>query len=127
MMSRMVSLALLSGLLVMSGGLIGQDKKDDPKKDAPAGKQDKDDPNTGKLTGRLPQNWGKIGLTDDQKKEIYKIQHKYDTEIDKLDAKIKELRKTKDTEIKAILTPDQQKRLAEIVVGKEKDKEKDKK
>jgi len=113
-MSRMVSLALLSGLMVMSGGLIGQDKKDDPKKGEP----------TGKLTGRLPQNWGKIGLTDDQKKEIYKIQSKYDTEIDKLDAKIKELRKTKDTEIKGILTADQKKRLEEIVIGKDKEPEK---
>ena len=116
-MSRMVSLALLSGLMVMSGGLIGQDKKDDPKKGEP----------TGKLTGRLPPNWTKIGLTDDQKKEIYKIQSKYELEIEKLDAKIKELRSTRDTEVKALLTADQKKRLEEIVIGKDKEKEKEKK
>jgi len=41
----------------------------------------KDDPPV-KVKGFLPMNWGKIGLSDDQKQEIYKIQAKYGGEID---------------------------------------------
>ena len=37
-----------------------------------------------KVKGMLPQHWGKIGLDDKQKQEIYKIQAKYNEKIDKL-------------------------------------------
>ena len=93
----------------------GQDKKDDPKKDDPPAK----------IKGKLPNHWGKIGLTDPQKQTIYQIQAKYDPEIEKLDAKIKEMRATKDKEMKAVLNADQKKALEAALLG-EKDKEKDK-
>lgn len=112
-MLRLPALVLMSGLFVLSGGLmIGQDtKKDDPK----AAK--KDEPQA-KAKGQLPQNWGKIGLTDDQKQQIYKIQGKHAGEIDKLEAKIKEIKGTRDKEMKAVLTADQKKKLEEILTGK---------
>jgi Spy/CpxP family protein refolding chaperone len=109
---------LLSGLLVLSAdGLVGQEakKKDDPKATT------KDEP-TGKVKGFLPQNWGKLGLSGDQKQQVYKIQAKYNTEIDQLDAKIKELRAARDKEMRTVLTPDQKRRLEEIVTGKGKEK-----
>lgn len=68
----------------------------------------------------LPQNWGKIGLSDDQKQDIYKIQGKYNAEIDKLEAKIKELKGTRDKEMKGVLSPDQKKKLDDILTGKDK-------
>jgi hypothetical protein len=102
---------LLGGMFVLAGGISGQDpKKDDP----PA-----------KIKGKLPAYWGKIGLTDSQKQDVYKIQAKYGTEIDKSKAKILELETTRDKEMKAVLTDDQKKAL-EAAVLKEKDKEKDK-
>ena len=52
--------------------------------------------------------------------KIYKVQNKYDDEIDKLQAKIAELKETRTKESKAILTPEQKKRLDEILTGKEK-------
>ena len=104
--------ALIAGLLILSGGSIAQEKKakDDPKKDEPATK----------VKGTLPRNWGKLGLSETQVQEIYRIQNKYDAEIDKLEAKINELKagRTKDT--KAVLTADQKKRLDEILTGKDK-------
>lgn len=106
---RVPIVALLVGLVVLSGGLIGQDKKDDPKKN-----------DTPKAKGVLPANWGKLGLEDKQKQEIYKIQNKYNGEIDKLEAKIKELKSTRDKEMKAVLTPEQKKRLDDILTGKDK-------
>lgn len=102
---RMAMFALLGGVLVLSGGVVGQDAK---KNDPPV-----------KAKGMLPQNWGKIGLTDDQKQEIYKIQGKYNAEIDKLEAKIKELKGTRDKEMKAVLSADQKKKLDDILIGKD--------
>ncbi len=71
-----------------------------------------------RLRGTLPANWKKIGLTDTQVQEIYKVQSKHNDEIDKLEAKIKELKTARDKEMKAVLTPEQKKRLDDIVTGK---------
>jgi Spy/CpxP family protein refolding chaperone len=110
-MSRLSLLALLGGMFVMAGGLVGQEaKKDDPKKEE----------TTAKVKGKLPQYWGKIGLTDEQKQTIYKIQGKYGTEIDKLKAKIEELETTRDKEMKAVLSADQKKALEAALLGKDK-------
>jgi hypothetical protein len=110
-MSRVSLAVLLGSMFVLSGGLVGQEpKKDDPKKDDPPVK----------LKGTLPMNWKKIGLSDDQVQSIYKIQGKYNKEIDELEAKVKELKATKDKEMKAVLTADQKKKLDEILTGKDK-------
>jgi len=118
-MSRVSLLFLCGAMFVLSGGLVGQEpKKDDPKvakKDEPK----KDEP-VGKAKGILPMNWKKIGLAEDQVQTIYKIQNKYGDEIDKLDAKIKELKATRDKEMKAVLSTDQKKKLEEILLGKDK-------
>jgi hypothetical protein len=111
-MCRVCSLALFSALVVLSAGSFGQDKKD---------KADPKDPAT-KVKGVLPPNWKKIGLTDVQVQDIYKIQAKYRDEISKLKAKISELESAQHKEEKAILTPEQKKRLEEILVGKDKEK-----
>lgn len=111
-MFRVSMVALIGGLLVASGGLVGQDpKKDDPK---PA---KKDEP-AGKLKGSLPPNWGKIGLTDDQKQDVYKVQAKYNAEIEKLEGKIKELKAARDKDMKAVLTAEQKKALQDIISKK---------
>jgi hypothetical protein len=114
-MSRvLVSLTLMAVLAMLSGGLNGQE----PKKDEPKATK-KDDPPT-KAKGVLPANWKKIGLSEDQIQQIYKAQGKYNDEIDKLEAKIKELRVTRDKEMKAVLTADQKKKLDDILTGKDK-------
>ena len=114
-MSRFCLFALLGAMIILAGGLEGQEpKKDDP----PA-----------KLKGKLPSHWGKIGLTDAQKQTIYQIQAKYDPEIEKLEAKVTEMKSTKDKEMKAVLNADQKKALEAALLGtkeKEKDKDKDK-
>lgn len=108
-MFRVAVCVLFGSMLVLSGGLVGQEpKKEDPKKD------------NVKVKGTLPQNWKKIGLTDDQVQKIYRIQNKYNEEIEKLEAKIAELKGTMDKERKAVLTADQKKRLQEVLLGKDK-------
>ncbi|HUR54786.1 MAG TPA: hypothetical protein VMZ71_11690 [Gemmataceae bacterium] len=121
-MFRLCACALLGAMLTLSAGLVGQEpKKDDPKatkKDDP--KAAKKDDGPGKFKGQLPANWKKLGLSDEQVQNVYKIQSKYYEEIDKLDSKIKELKTTMDKERRAVLTPEQKKRLEEILIGKDK-------
>ncbi len=118
-MRRAGFLALLTCMLVLSGGLVGQEKKQDPKKDEKKADEKKADP-PAKLKGVLPPNWKKLGLTDAQVQEVYKVQGKYNEEIAKLDAKIKELKAAREKEEKAVLTAEQKKRLEEILTGKDK-------
>ena len=114
-MLRVSMLALLGGVLALTSGVVGQDTKtQDPKKEVK-----KDEPPT-KAKGFLPQHWGKIGLTEDQKQDVYKIQSKHNSEIDKLEAKIKEIKGSRDKEMKAVLNADQKKKLDEILTGKDK-------
>jgi Spy/CpxP family protein refolding chaperone len=114
-MSRVCLCLFVCALLLLSGGATGQDKKDDPKKDDPK----KNDPPV-KLKGMLPQYWGQLGLSDEQKQNIYRVQNQHDTEIKKLEAKIAELKATKLREMRAVLTADQKKKLEEKVLGKDK-------
>lgn len=106
-MSRLCVCAMLGAMFVLSGGLVGQEKKKDDAK--------KDDPPV-KFKGMLPPNWGKLGLSDEQKQNIYKIQNKHDAEIDKLEAKIKELKDARLKEMRAVLTADQKKRLEDLLL-----------
>lgn len=118
-MFRASLLTLVTALVVLSGGLVGQDPKKDEKKTDDKKVEKKDDTG-GKVKGVLPPNWKKIGLTDAQVQDIYKVQGKYNEEIDKHEAKIKELKAARDKDMKAVLTAEQKKRLDDILTGKDK-------
>ena len=113
-------LVLGLGVLLGSNGLTGQDpaKKGDPTKD-----EKKDEP-TAKHKGTLPQNWREIGLTDNQKQEVYKIQTKYNDKIDKLEAEIKELKGKMTDERFKVLSVEQKKALEAIIKAKAGSKDK---
>ena len=107
----MFKLRVLCGLLALvflaSGGLLGDDKKDS-----------KDSPSTTKFKGFLPQNWGKLGLTDKQKQDVYKAQSEYREKIDSLKGQIKKLEEQQTADLLKVLTDDQKTRLKEILSGK---------
>lgn len=102
------------GVILGSNGLTGQDpaKKDETKK------EDKKDETTGKAKGTLPPYWREIGLSDNQKQEVYKIQAKYNEKIDKLEAEIKELKGKMTDERFKLLTAEQKKNLEAIIKAK---------
>jgi len=108
---------LIAALLV-TGGLSGQEnpakKAEDPKKEEPKKEEPKKEEPPAKVKGQLPQNWAKLGLTDEQKDKVYRTNAKYNTEIDKLEAQIEELKKKRDKERAEVLTAEQKKRLEEI-------------
>jgi Spy/CpxP family protein refolding chaperone len=110
-MTRVRNLCGLLAVLVLVGWLVAAD---DPKKpDEP-----KDTPSTVKAKGQLPQGWKKLGLTDAQVQDIYKVHAKYRTKIDELEAQIRELRQQERTEEYKLLTDGQKARLKEL--GEEK-------
>lgn len=78
---------------------------------------------TGKAKGRLPANYGKIGLTDEQKQSIYDIMAKYKKESDDLDKKVKDLNAKRKGEIDMVLNDDQKKALKKLSEGNKKSDE----
>jgi hypothetical protein len=70
-----------------------------------------------KVKGQLPANWGKLGLSDEQKQKVYKIQADYRKKIDALEAEIEQMKKKQLEEMTGVLSPDQKKKLAAIIKG----------
>lgn len=105
-----VAAAGLGGVL-----LLGTTPAQEAKKGGTAPQAKEDDV---KLRGQLPPNWGKIGLSEEQKQKIYQIQNKYNAEIARLEAQVKELRAKRDQEMRSVLTEEQKKRLEEILLKK---------
>jgi hypothetical protein len=77
-----------------------------------------DDEKTTKAKGSLPQNWSKLGLTDEQKQKVYSIQGQYRTKIDGLQQQVKQLQKQERDELGRVLTDAQKARLKEILASK---------
>jgi hypothetical protein len=79
---------------------------DDPKKNAP------------KTRVALPQNWSKLGLSDEQKRRVYGIQAEFRVKVDELKQQIDDLKKKETQEMFKILTDAQKARLREILADK---------
>lgn len=101
MMRLRVFVCMCAVGLVCIGGSLGQDSK----KDATKSK------------GQLPAQWGKLGLTDEQKQKIYGVQATYRTKIQDLESQIKELRNKEKSEMTAVLTDAQKTKLRELLLG----------
>jgi len=70
-----------------------------------------------KIKGQLPPNWGKLGLSDEQRQKVYRIQADYRKKIEALEQEIEKLKKKQLEEMTGVLSPDQRKKLAEIIKG----------
>jgi hypothetical protein len=104
---RLLATALLAVVLLV-GVLVGQDK--------PAVK----------VRVQLYPNWKKLGLTDDQRERIGKIQGEYRSKIADLEAQVKQLRKEERDKAMLVLTAAQKERLKELITGESKPDKKDK-
>jgi hypothetical protein len=99
--------ALLAACVFTAAGFAQEPKKDDPKKEDPKA-----------VKGQLPTYWKMLGLSEDQVQKVYKVQAKYNEEIDTLEAKIKELKDKMSKERLEVLSAEQKKRLEEILKEK---------
>ena len=95
-------LVLLLVLFALGGISLGQSAKDEPVK----------------FKGVLPQNWGKLGLSDEQKQKVYKVQNDYDQKMATLEKQLKDLKAQEKGEMEKVLTDAQKARLKEILLGK---------
>jgi Spy/CpxP family protein refolding chaperone len=75
-----------------------------------------------KAVHRVPQYYGQLDLTDEQKTKIYSIQDSYKAQLEELRAKIDALEAKEDSEINAVLKPEQLKKLAEVKAAADKKK-----
>ncbi len=97
----LVGMAALAAAVVAGGWLMGDDKKpDDPK-----------------VTGHLPPHYKKLGLSDAQVQNIYKIQTSYKDKIDALQQQIDDLKKAEHTDIENVLTDAQKTALKALQTG----------
>lgn len=65
--------------------------------------------------GRLPANYGKLGLTEAQKNSIYEVQKKYKSQLDDLEKQLDALKAKRDGEVEAVLSEPQRKILKDLV------------
>lgn len=66
-----------------------------------------------KARGRLPNGWGKLGVTSEQRLKIYAVQARYQEQIDALEEQIAALKMKRDQECEACLTAKQLDQLKE--------------
>lgn len=105
---RALSLALT---IFLVGVGISQDTKKDNKKTTPKTEEKKDEKKDVKLKGRLPNGWGKLGLTDQQKQRVYRLQAEYDTLIAELKSKLEKAKNDRQQALEGVLTAEQKKSL----------------
>ena len=86
-----------------SGLLLGQDKKPDKEPII--------------VKAQLPRYYKQLGLTDQQKKTIYKVRGSYAVKIEELQKQIAELKDKEKKELEGVLTDGQKKRLKELQSG----------
>jgi Spy/CpxP family protein refolding chaperone len=104
-------LALAVVGLLVAGFVAAQDaKKDDPKKD--------DTKIVVVPRHQLPANYKQLGLSDDQRKQIAKVQNDFGGKIEELQAQINKLKKEEKEAMEKVLTDDQRKRLLDILKEK---------
>ena len=108
-MNRIRNLFGLLAVLCLVGWLVAADDKKagDAKTDS-----------TQRARGHLPQGWKQLGLTDEQKEHIYKVQADYQGKIEELEQKIRELRQQEWADEVKVLTDVQRARLKEIAEEK---------
>jgi hypothetical protein len=68
--------------------------------------------------GRLPTGWTKLGLTQDQKLQLYKVESDYVQKIEPLQQQIEKLRSQQRADMLKVLTDAQRARLREILASK---------
>src|SRR5947209_1730366 len=125
-----VASAAVMTLLMTGGYPLGAQESGTSKTTASKSKQGKkadssstdDGPGKSKSTGRsappdpthrVPPGFAKLGLTDQQREAIYKVQGKYYPEIQRLEKQADALRAKREAECEAVLTPAQKRLLAQ--------------
>lgn len=112
-MIAVAGIALGLGSQISIDSTIGQEKSAEKGKAAPA-KVAK------KPRGRLPQYYGQVGISSEQRQKIYDVQAVYVKQIAELQKQIDALVKKRDGEVAAVLTSEQKEKLDELLAAAKK-------
>ncbi|QDT35179.1 hypothetical protein [Thalassoglobus polymorphus] len=96
------ALALLTTLIVSTTFVAGISAQESASKAKAASKN------------RLPFYFGKLGVTNSQRQQLYSIQDSYESKLEALRKEMKDLLKKRDAEMQQLLTPGQKLRLQEL-------------
>lgn len=80
---------------------------------------DDSDPKARTVRGRLPDHFGKLGISRTQRERIYEIQAGYREQIEKLQKQIMVLEQEANSEVESVLTDDQRTALRKFVAEAE--------
>jgi hypothetical protein len=100
---------LMAGMLLSAAVVTGQDKKDPP----------------AKPKGTLPANYGKLGLSEEQKAKIHQISAEYKGKIDDLNKQVAEMKAKQKKAFEAVLTDSQVEQLRKLQTGEGAEKKPD--
>ena len=104
-----ICVTALAAALLAGGWLMGDDKKtDDPPR----------------VKGQLPAHFKKLGLTDKQTKEIYKIEAEYHEKVVALQQQIDDLKRAEHLDVDNVLTDEQKAHLRELLTAEVPEKDK---
>ena len=104
-----ICVTALAAAVLAGGWLMGDDKKpDDPPK----------------VKGQLPAHFKKLGLTDKQTKEIYKIEADYHEKVVALQQQIDDLKRAEHLDVDNVLTDEQKAHLRELLTAEVPEKDK---
>jgi hypothetical protein len=104
---------MVSYLLCLFLAAAAQDKPKDKATDKPTDKPAVEAP----AKGTLPALWRKLGITDEQRARVYKVQADYRARKAALAKQLADLKKEERLKLEAILTDAQKARLKELRSG----------
>jgi hypothetical protein len=104
MLRLRVGVPVVAALLLAGGWLMGEDPK-------------KPEDNPPPIKVALPTHWKKLGLSDQQHRDVLRVKGTYAAKIAELEQKVKDLKAEEKTELLMLLTETQKTRLKEILVG----------
>jgi Spy/CpxP family protein refolding chaperone len=103
----------LSVVGACAAGLVFAQEKPQPTKAVQVAQKDKPEKTEAKKP-RLPNYFGKLNISDEQRGRILDLLTDYNDQIDALEEQIQELRTKRDAEVRAVLTAKQRDTLAEL-------------
>ena len=102
-------------LMILGQSYTGDATAQDKEKKKAGEKKSKKAKGRKKARGRLPNYYGKIGLSGEQRKEIYSIQGKYREQMQPLQKQLRDLRAKQEKEIQTVLTDGQKDELKKLL------------
>lgn len=114
-------------LCTLSGNLAAQEKGSSKSgsKSGSKSSSSKSETKESKIRGVLPQYYRQLGLSDEQRQNIYKIQNDYAEKIDELEKKLEDMKAERNAKYLKELTRSQREQLEELKKSR-KDKEESK-